>query len=1074
MKNLLKTSIAFLFLATITITVQAQYTRQQAINLVENTILVNDIGSVDVYASLTSRSSSQPIDVFNGVTITCPYSNNWVFFVDDKPFANWMHDCRFIFVDASTGNYNIVNDDMFPVDLYTNFELINQITRPVVANLPDYSVVPEDDPTENDAYKYAVLVCPWDNQRNWNNISVIYNTLVYEYGYPKANIYVHYYDGTSSSGSDLDGGDYSDDIDHDASKSQVQSTFIQLSNNLGHGTQLFVYMGAWTTQADQIGLIDDPLYPTFLVPYTSAEFASDMEDIACSQMNFLLSFNYSGSFKDELSDFTTYNVECPNRSIHSSTSATKESYNEIHITNNKYDEYVFYWSAAARGTYPVTDEPWNESVPVGQFDFEPYFPNMGHPLDQSADVNGDEYIQMEEAFDYADFYDTWSVDNCYFPYTAGLEEDPEEVIEFPCQDPIMTLWGLAGVIKTTNTFDGHYIVGKRVTINNNGIVNIANNSELFFADNYSDIHSYGELNIGTNCDFKGIDNLTWKGDVRVIDDCVFTIGSGTDFDNMRVEFAGYPYLSYMLFDHLKFNNSEVNGHIVSTDINDCEFTNSILKTFDCDDFSMDGCIFNYSGAMIQGNSMTSTLSQLVINECNFNSNSTGTAVNFWDMPKYYFYKNNISNYSTGLIISFSGEANVANIFENEISDNSGEGVSIYDSHANFRWNNIHDNGTKGLSLDNNCSVEIYGNSKAKYVSETQRIRDNGTYEIYTDAGSFPTTFKWNAIIDDDNDIDGYELMYCETIFSTSRDVENNHWGNPANFNINDDFYPTNDYSYIPIFNLQDDEASSSAAEALFMTAETSFEEENYSTAQTQYKQVIEDYPTTKFASASVKQLSSVEIFAGQNYDQLKQYYRSNNKILNNPKLEKLADFFANKCDIKLQNWQAAIDWFENEIQYPASFADSLYAIIDLGNLYLLMEQSGYKSSNTGIMTEHIPVSKDQYVENRNYLLSLLPQKKSTHENGTLASLQEGELMQNIPNPYKGSTNIHYKLDSESTVELNVYNSTGQLVRNIKEGSKEKGTHNILFDATGLNNGIYYYSISINGQISDSKKMTIMK
>ena len=1056
------------------INVQAQYTRQQAINLVENTILQTDIGSVDVYASLTSRTSSQPIDVFNNETITCTYANNWVFFVDDKPFANWMHDCRYIFVDASTGNYNIVNDDMFPVDLYTNFELINQITRPVVAGLPDYSVVPEDDPTENDAYKYAVLISTWDNQRYWNNISVIYNTLIQKYGYQKENIYVHYYDGTSSFGSDLDGPPSSNDIDADASKSQVQSRFAQLSNSLDHGSQLFVFMCGWSIQAEQIGLIDDPLYPTFLVPYTSAELASDLEDIACSQMNFLLSFNYSGSFKDELSDFTTYNVECPNRSINTSTSATKESYNEIHITNNKYDEYVFYWSAAARGAYPVTDEPWNESVPVGQFNIETYFPNMNHPLDESADVNGDGYIQMEEAFDYADFYDTWSVDNCYFPYTPGLEEDPEEVIEIPCQDPIMTLWGMAGVIKTTNTFDGHYIVGKKVTINNNGIVNIGNNSEFYFADNYSKIHSYGVLNIGTGCDFEGLDNVSWKGSVRVHNDCVFTIGSNTEFDNMRVEFAGYPYLSYMLFDHIKFNNSQVNGHIVSADVNDCELTNSTLEVYQCDDFSMDDCVFSYSSAYISGNNFTTTQSQAIINECNFSSNSTGTAVFMWDLPKYYFYNNSISNYSNGLDVSNSGDANVGNIFQNEISDNSNTGVIIYNSHANFRWNNIHDNGTDGINLQHNSEIELYGNYSAKNVSQTQRFRDNGEFEIYTDLSSFPTLFKWNAIIDENNHIDGYELLYCDTQLSTELDVRYNYWGLPSNFVPADDLYPHLDYTYNPVFKLIDDEASSSEAETLFMTAETNFAEENYVAAQAEYQQVIEEYPTTKFANASVKHLYSVERFNNNDFNNLKQYFRSNNVILNHPELAKLADFFANKCDINLENWQTAISWFENEIQNPGSFADSLYAIIDLGNLYLLMEQSGYKSSYTGTMTEYIPVSKDQYVENRNFLLSLLPQKQNNQKPETIANLKEGELMQNVPNPFKGNTKIWYKLENESTIQLNIFNYTGQLIRTLNDGSKTKGTHFIDFNSSGLKNGIYFYSISINGMATDTKKMTILK
>ncbi|MEZ5082006.1 MAG: FG-GAP-like repeat-containing protein [Bacteroidales bacterium] len=91
------------------------------------------------------------------------------------------------------------------------------------------------------------------------------------------------------------------------------------------------------------------------------------------------------------------------------------------------------------------------------------------------------------------------------------------------------------------------------------------------------------------------------------------------------------------------------------------------------------------------------------------------------------------------------------------------------------------------------------------------------------------------------------------------------------------------------------------------------------------------------------------------------------------------------------------------------------------------------------------------------------------------SIHEREIYLNCsPNPFSGTTKIWYKLESESSVQLNVYNFTGQLIKSYDEGSKMKGNHFVEFDATGLKSGIYFYSIGINGQISDSKKMTILK
>ena len=93
---------------------------------------------------------------------------------------------------------------------------------------------------------------------------------------------------------------------------------------------------------------------------------------------------------------------------------------------------------------------------------------------------------------------------------------------------------------------------------------------------------------------------------------------------------------------------------------------------------------------------------------------------------------------------------------------------------------------------------------------------------------------------------------------------------------------------------------------------------------------------------------------------------------------------------------------------------------------------------------------------------------------SLSTLKAGELLQNIPNPFTGSTQIWYKLENEGLVQLTIYSNTRQLIKLIDEGNKTEGLHHIDFEASGLTIGTYYYSISINGQTTDSKKMTIMR
>ncbi|MCF8369040.1 MAG: T9SS type A sorting domain-containing protein [Bacteroidales bacterium] len=159
-----------------------------------------------------------------------------------------------------------------------------------------------------------------------------------------------------------------------------------------------------------------------------------------------------------------------------------------------------------------------------------------------------------------------------------------------------------------------------------------------------------------------------------------------------------------------------------------------------------------------------------------------------------------------------------------------------------------------------------------------------------------------------------------------------------------------------------------------------------------------------------------------------------------------------------------------------SFADSIHAIIDLQATYLLMQQGGAKSSQfVGSMPQYIPESMKAHAEYTHYLISLLPgDKKSPGTPGTISGLKHGELLQNSPNPFKTSTNIWYKLENESRVIITIYDCAGRSLKTINQGTKSEGNHSFEFNASGLAPGIYFYTLELNGTISDSKKMTVLK
>jgi tetratricopeptide (TPR) repeat protein len=264
-------------------------------------------------------------------------------------------------------------------------------------------------------------------------------------------------------------------------------------------------------------------------------------------------------------------------------------------------------------------------------------------------------------------------------------------------------------------------------------------------------------------------------------------------------------------------------------------------------------------------------------------------------------------------------------------------------------------------------------------------------------------------------------------------------------------------------------------EAIYTNAKDLFETEFYAQSKDSFQLLINQYPESHYSHASMKDLFALEKFVSNNYDSLMQYYRTNDSIQADSSLAKLGYFLANKCDVKLENWQTAIYWYEDVIQNPESTEDSIFAIIDLGYTYFLMNNSGNKAGYTGKMLEHIPKSMKEFREKRDYLLSLLPvDKKNQALENSLKTLKAGELSQNIPNPFSNTTTIYYKLFESGLIHIKVFNHIGIEVKAINEAVKEKGLHIIDLNVNDLPAGIYYYSLLINGKLSDTKKMVVVK
>lgn len=83
------------------------------------------------------------------------------------------------------------------------------------------------------------------------------------------------------------------------------------------------------------------------------------------------------------------------------------------------------------------------------------------------------------------------------------------------------------------------------------------------------------------------------------------------------------------------------------------------------------------------------------------------------------------------------------------------------------------------------------------------------------------------------------------------------------------------------------------------------------------------------------------------------------------------------------------------------------------------------------------------------------------------------LLQNYPNPFNSITTINYKLPKPSKVILNVYNITGQLVETLVADRQNSGCHSVIWDASTVSSGIYFYRIQAV-EFQEVRKMILLK
>jgi hypothetical protein len=1118
--NKIKNCMLLVLLLSLIGNVYADLDKTSAIALSLDSILEESIGKVNIYIYPNQITKNTNVAFIDHIA-EAPYNQNWVIFIDDNPTFGWNHPCRYLFIDPITEEYSFVNETIFPL----NFSEYDKISSMIMPEISQLEMLPRST-TESrpvNEHLYAVLINGTPNPdgnfiRFWNNLSAMYCTLTDHYGVPEENIYVHSTDATPQNnfsdwerGLNLDG-DSDDDILLPSNQESIVNSFNVLANDMDSNDKLFVFTtghGERDNGATNEGVLRLWGVTTDYDNYLLSNELDDMLDlINCEHITIVMSQCYSGSFIHGDNPITG-----DNRTIITSVDTDELACSELYLTISDeddgfgYDEFVYYWTSAIRGCYPVRvndnnvwkNKPWIDSdVAVGAYPFQEIgideFEN--HPVDYTPPtLNGEPTLYG--AFEYADNWDTltgfgdpsnyhnpntdYDVLNStnrtpqYYPNNNFHKRQTLSNMNLTFSDQYTLTEDMVVTNKTINIENDFTIPhGKSLLLENNSTLNINShslslsnsilsltNSNLTVNDANIELREASSLNITDNSSFttSGICWLTGNTSYSYYDPAtnyelygvdILVPGDRIVVENSYINLGENTSLSGdTLWDGLYMYdcNNENETSLIKSNMNNLQkiiISNSNLE---------------FSNNLIEncGQMAFYNCSDVYAENVDYIGNNFGI---YSEESTIELYNCKIENNgTTGLCITNSGNAIVNYINSTKIMNNLGRGVQVRNAFVS-----ISGSSTNPTTIENNNLDGFVGFGPVNsYFESNILIKNNGGSEIIGTENGFPyfmviTASPSTTIIDDNNDggLDKYLLMLLG-------DGTRNCCGVNIDFSNQERFYPSFSNFSFPII-IED------FIEDMFRTALMKVSEKNFLEARDELKVIISDYPSTSTAEKALVWLPFVEFACGGELSELLQFIEDTDS-----EISLLARKDAESTAmIVYKNYLGAIEKLEYVINNPPSDEKKLLAELDQAFCYYKanLVKADKLPQNISYMPKNATEYKEIYNTITNKIMTINDDFDTDTEISPVPSLS------NYPNPFNPETNIAFTLSNESNVKLSIYNLKGQKVKSLISSRFTKGQHSIIWNGRDNNNsdvssGIYFYKLETDSK-TITKKMILMK
>lgn len=930
-------------------------------SIVMDSIVNRDTTNINVYMEPILQTDSY-YKLNHHDSISSPFSNYWLFFIDDRPEYGWGHNCRYVFVDSDCGIITVASNHIPPYHFKLYMDIVSEsiafVSPPIYTDTIEQTLVHYDYPSNNG--KYALLFT--GGEISGDNHIAFWNALCHSYcgllenGFIKDNIFVLSCDGdTANISLDFDKDGLPDIMNRPCNLQNIENVIDSLSTIIQGEDVLYVY-GAM--HGDTIANGSTYLHLWDGERLYDFQLAEMLSRVSCAQYIVNIHACFAGGMADEI-------ISIPNntrKTVLTSTGNIVLFRFGRFVNYTGMDEYNYIINSALRNYHPIyPDSIWECGYPIGQLEDSVFFLELHANL--YGDINYDSIVnggngngiqEIGEAIKYTEYLEPSQFgQNGVKYYDCGFKDD------------LLSLRGITGKVVSVDTVSGNFHIEETLSVYAQTL-RMEDFTRFYLFDADLIIEDTASLIMG---DTTAI--IARSGDCRIIVKGSLTLGNGVTFearDGATLEII-FENDADLAISNATFINCKLDLPSQNLSFDYCHFDGTPLEMNNTSDQSfaaiVTNCTFSPNGCNISNALYIKNFVYYKVCGCTIGTNGGGA------------FKNGVAIYNSGSNLGWKL------VSSNVVSGCLQAGIQMYASSGSITMNTVYGNGY-GIKLLNNCNIaSLSGNCGATLESNTQFVCDNANNEVYMTGSSVPQRFRYNAIHHTGNTPFIYHDAYNaiggegELPVRGSIDVKYNYWDSG--------FVPTTHlytnlagggYEYSPEWVLGDCHNEWVDADMLLNEADSLNDAGAFSEAKFVYMRVVDEYPETVSAETALKSLLPLESHIDGNYLSLKEYYLSNSAIAADETLAHLASSLANKCDVNLGNYSDAIIWYENVLtDSTTNFNDSIFAAIDLGDLYLKMEECVIKGV-CGKLNQYVPVSIQMYKTQTDYALSLLPCEKT--------------------------------------------------------------------------------------------------